>query len=242
MNSMDEAMGAARRRHMDTRVVPFVADVDARVGVEGSGCFYERGGGLFFVTAAHVAEPASTVPDSIGVPERPGGGVVMTLGVAQLGKTQADPHDVAVYRLDEEGLERHLRSVGYYIHDDTDVGFAAPRSSVLVYGWPSEAAVFDGTTLRGAPIAMVLRLDSADSVSLFMEYPDAPDVPCLTGISGCPVFQIQEVGEGTWSPEKELTLVGLEHAVKRGEYIRGTRWSVVQHVADRLLASKRNHP
>lgn len=70
---------------------------------------------------------------------------------------------------------------------------------------------------------------------ILLSWPDADDVPDLRGISGSPIWEVSESEPGgLWHPSKELKLVGIQHTVSPGRWIKGTRWSVVERCIDSL--------
>ena len=91
-------------------------------------------------------------------------------------------------------------------------------------GDPSEAPTYDA------------------KIDIFFEYKnemkindEIKEIPDLHGISGSAVFCIDHFIEGVWSPEKCLKIIGIEKAIKRGDYIRATKSQSIFYSIERLL-------
>lgn len=225
----------ARRKHLDSAVLPIFADGHECSGVEGSGCLFELEGQLFLVTAAHVAQIIEVAPERVGIPDAPGKGACTTVGRGQMAFTKSEETDVGVFRFDETKRIKELRESGFRILGPQDVhaGVPNPRTA-LSFGWPVAGSSMVGNTLHVAPIAMELAVTSIGPLFIDLEWPNADDVPQLQGISGSPFWSVVEPGN-IWTPESELKLLGIEHTIKKGHYVRGTRWSVVERVVRSLL-------
>lgn len=230
----------ARLRHLHACVLPLLAEDGEKAGVHGSGLLFTRDGRHYVVTATHVGKFWETHPDSIGVPATStvGTGEAWSLGRGQLAMAPEDGEDVAVYRLDEPVVAERLHRGDYVFLTDSDVE-PDPNSALTcgVFGWPAAGARQVDRVLHGK--ALVMRLGrlpappNSRATDIFLEWPGVADVPELGGISGSPIWGLSE-SSGLWHPSKEIKLVGVQHSVKRGHWIKGTSWNVVAMLIDKL--------
>ncbi|WP_437996883.1 hypothetical protein WMF26_39045 [Sorangium sp. So ce185] len=152
-----------------------------------------------------------------------------TIGGGLLTSTPKDKEDVAVYRLENSSMISDVLNGGWRVLTDDDVE-TGPLSHAVVCGWPHarlrpvdgglRATLMSYNVRAMAPPGYVAPVRPSD---IFLSWPTDTDepVPKLDGISGSPV----------WSRRgDELRLVGVQHSVRRDEYIRGTHWSIVDYV------------
>jgi hypothetical protein len=189
------------------------------------------------VTASHVAKYLESHSTSIAAPLNVHGGTeTWSLGRGTLAKTLEDAEDVSVFRIEEPGVVRRLLEGGHLFLKDEDVERDPSRTATCgVFGWPEAGARQVGSVVRGRAIAMLLRRLPPPAASrvteIFLEWPDTDDVPRLEGISGSPIWAVSE-STGLWHPSKEVKLLGVQHAVFSGQWIKGTSWCVVDRLID----------
>jgi hypothetical protein len=222
--------------------VPLIYESGDTAGVQGSGCLFDFGGCLYFVTAGHVLERVD--PDKLGVPLRTHGNEVFTLGPGVVGWSRTEAFDVAAYRIDDLPTAAALRD-SYAVLGSANV---APREAeshrYIVVGYPSETVVKDGKELTPSDLTQiytvrydgeVIGLRGAHDVFLELDrqsknlWGNAASVPKLPGISGGPVWQVRPSTTGIWTPESVLSLVGIQVSCDPlGErYMRVLRWEMV---------------
>jgi hypothetical protein len=212
-------------------VVPITEHVGGPLPQLGSGCFFQRAGRLYLVTATHVIERSLLdAPKRIMVPKGPSEqSELWTIGGGHLTSAPSSKEDVAVFRLDNLSMISDVLSGGWRVLTDDDVE-VAPFASGVVCGWPhARLRPVDGG-LKGVLMAFNVERTSPPSgaqdiraTDIFFSWPAGTQepMPKLGGISGSPL----------WSRRgDELRLAGVQHAVCEGEYIRGTQWGVVDYI------------
>lgn len=152
-----------------------------------------------------------------------------TIGGGHLTSTPKEKEDIAVYRLENSSMISDVLNCGWRVLTDDDLE-AGPLSHAMACGWPhARLRPVDGGLKAMLMAYHVHAIAAPRDVApvrpsdIFLSWPADTDepVPKLDGISGSPI----------WSRRgDELRLVGVQHAVRRDEYIRGTHWGVVDYV------------
>lgn len=242
----------AIREFLLQSTVPLIYESTEIVGIQGSGCFFDLDGHLFFVTAGHVLKGVD--PTAFGVPLRPRGGEVFTFGVGEVGWSRDDAYDVAAYRIDDARACKSIRG-SYVILGESNLSpLDADLERYVVVGYPASTVTCKGDTLTTPDLTQIHTsryLGDVDGergpqdffLKLAREglglWGQEKPVPWLPGISGGPVWQVRSASPEIWTPESVLSLVGIQVSCdKRGErYMRALRWEVVL-AALRLLVPK----
>jgi hypothetical protein len=217
-------------RRLEATVLPIILDQGTLAGVHGSGIIFCRGERHYLVTAAHVAKFFREHGGNLGLPSVPQNtdAPIWTIGVGQLALTAEETEDVAVLLLKELAVVDRLRNGGWRFLSDADIATVHHEERV-VFGWPHAQSRFDGDELTGRPVAFRLPPIAAPPGSsphdVFVGWPSRP-IPALDGISGSPLWDL--------SPNGEMKLVGVQHSVQTDVCIRGTKWSVVDELIQRL--------
>jgi len=235
-----EIEGQARLRHLQACVFPILAEQGDSAGVHGSALLFRREDHHYAVTATHVAKYLETHAEVMSAPSASHVGLTdaWSLGRGTLAKTAEEEEDVSVFRLEEAGVVERLRAGGHVFLCNDDVEPLPQASSTCgVFGWPAAGARQVDRVVHGKAVAMLLaRLappPGSRPTDIFLEWPSVDDVPDLAGISGSPIWAVSEAS-GVWHPSKEIKLVGVQHSIRRSDWIRGTSWSVVNKLIDRV--------
>lgn len=222
--------------------VPLIYDSKDDAGIRGSGCLFDFGGVLYFVTAGHVLERVD--PEQLGVPFRTHGSEVFTLGTGVMSWSRTEEFDVAAYRIDD------VETIGALRDSYNVLGLASVAASkseadhYIVVGYPAETVAKRGkeltprdlTQIHTAPyIGEVVGSRGQHDIFLKLDrqsrdlWGNSAAVPKLPGISGGPVWQVHPSTTSIWTPESALSLVGIQVSCDpRGEkYMRVLRWEVV---------------
>jgi hypothetical protein len=247
------AEAAARMKFLLNAVVPLVygklGTVDLTIA---SGFLFRRGGKHFLVSATHVLEKLRTEPETFRIPDSPlnpnTAAAPFEPGEVDIAFQPKDAEDVAAVRLDGHAVLERMRAGGWtFLTDEHVLDLDADAEQIgdryLVFGWPaSDVEVLPEKTLGVYPTALDApkiarpdRIKDPRDTDVFLGWPASLKRELL-GISGCPIWAFRLRSESpVWHPTKEVAIVGVEHAVCHGEYIRGTKWSAVSKVIDALL-------
>jgi hypothetical protein len=222
------------------RSVPLIVFDDDSDGVWcASGTLFRRGPDFFLITASHVLEDMIKYPNAFAIAtDPPGDGPreMWSLGSGTFHHALAE--DVGVLRLETQAAVGRLRSGGYVFATDDDVSFEETEL-FLVFGWPAARIQprQDPRNLDVMPIELVVPWSEAHpkklDTDILLQWPTA-DVGELQGISGAPIWNCTPDCEGVIHPSKRLKLVGIQHSVLDGQYLRGTGWAVVNHLLETL--------
>lgn len=235
------ARDLARIRYLERCVFPLIGEDEAQAFSQGSASLFRHGGHCYLVTAAHVAEDIVKNPDGYGIPliEGADAGQIWTLGRGRVSATPSQAEDIAVFRFFDSTVIERLQAGGRIFLSSENVA-ASPSKDLLIVGWPAVAVTYSGGKVDAQSLILQLaRIEGGDRpTDVYLEWPAARSEP-LQGISGAPIWAISQVeADGIWHPSREVTLVGVEHTVRKGSWVRGTAWSVVM----RLIAELEGDP
>ncbi len=227
-------------------VLPIMQIIDSeRAVVLGTGFLIENNSRTFLITARHIFDMNVNMQyEKIAIPLYGPKQSMLTLPHKPYLSKRVDncDADIAVIPLlyDENELHKcywkHFTLKSFFTKN-----FIIEGSRILVYGYPVglqtsyEADPFinigvvsfftsfykgntDSIEGYNPTIDLLFEFKSKIQIDGIEQY-----LPELHGISGSPLFYIDNAVEGVWSPEKHLKIVGIEKAVKKGDYIRATQ-------------------
>ncbi|MDC0678983.1 hypothetical protein [Sorangium atrum] len=244
MAEMDQKLLAGQllavREHAKRAAIAVVEEAGDKMFV-GCCTLFRRNNRKFLITAEHVASAISRGDVALAISENRS--ELWTPGRGQLASTT--DHDVAVMELkDQEFLER-LQKAGYReFLDDRDVQRGPLPPDFLLYGYPAEDVKVNGDDLNARPSMITTQQYSGtpsglkrplSGYDLFLAWQGASKD--LTGISGTPVWAVTNgpsAGAGVWTPDQAMKVCAVETSALRGEWIRATRWEIVEAVLQRL--------
>lgn len=238
---------AAVKQFLFRSTVPLVYEFGDVAGVQGTGCLFEQSRHLYLVTAGHVLERLN--PETLGIPLRQIDSEVFTLGKGLVGWSKNDQFDVGAYRIDDESFARLLRQ-SYTVLSISNVGQASLEGRYIISGFPCATVKRIGNTLQPKDITQIHTrsydgevLGDRSSHDLFFNWGSEAEslwghktqTPSLKGISGAPVWLLTESKDSIWSPERSLSLIGLQVSCDPDDrYIRALSWPVVAAALDQL--------
>jgi hypothetical protein len=233
------------------------------VGLQGSGTLFKVGEQHLIVTARHNFDGVNL--ETLAYPTAPLGGDTHTLGKISLFMPKDEHVDVAVIRLEcPETIERlskfwHFLSLKNIARPLVN----APEESFFVAGYPfGMTQVVKGQLQGGFVIAYSDRILVApkwaekpvvENLDLFFEYAKKAikigageiDSPKLPGVSGASVWQVGTSGDGVWTPESIVRVIGVQSSYKHSEYFRAKSWwavaQVLEEIDESLAKSVREH-
>jgi hypothetical protein len=232
-------------------VFPILRDYGDCVELLGCGCLFSFRSKLYVVSCVHVIKHLEHAADDIGIPDGPELGTshgVSTLGRGKLWLTGEDVYDVGVFRLDDPNVVARLASAGWVPLTETDIcsdGIPAGDRCIVV-GWPLSGVKVTYDTMLN-PVGQMFIVDTRrmntpqafpatspmpiHPADLFFEWP-GKETPDLVGISGSPVWTVRSESKGVVYPAPEFKVIGVEHRVHIGSYIRGTHWGIVMRTIE----------
>jgi hypothetical protein len=174
--------------------------------------------------------------------------------------------DIAVLEILETSTIDVIKKGWRLLIPEQHSAIASPQGTFLLCGYPSEWAKIIGQRFRGTQlIAYTTRLKELpkDAVSpvdermdLFFRHttngrdlrPRNADQPIrgdrnpnnlnLAGTSGASVWEYYHLAnQSLWTPEAALRIIGIQHSVRKGHYIRVKSWAFVMALLGQIIHS-----
>lgn len=222
---------------------------ERRAGIHGTGTLFKFLDKYFLVTAAHVLEPIDELYEkNIGIPVSKKKPDVITLHDCERylsnDETMRNKYDFGIIKLSDK-LGKELEQ-NYHFLNEKNVSFKNyNRMKIIISGYPECWTSFDNkeSILYSKPFNFMSRriiptktYDNYDpNAHILAEYTEnyyiegdvgryVPAEQELGGISGSSMWTIEDNQLGIWSPEKNLKVIGIQSAIMKNEYIKGTKW------------------
>lgn len=239
-------------RHIVQHTLPIISTQtqDGLAEIHGTGVLYDDDGRLFLITAAHLYEEGVDLTQ-FAVPLSPASREIWTLGSFDRHTPKDDKRfDVMAFEIKSPEVEAKLRA-GWGVLDSTQVDLPTPATatSYIVTGYPHALSRTTPDQLIGthlsiytamlptAPTHADMPVDAGIDLFLLCDnsaktLAGAPaELPKLHGISGGPLWQLQEPTPGAaWAPDNVLRMVGVITSYRSSEYVRAKSWSLVTEI------------
>lgn len=165
--------------------------------------------------------------------------------------------DVGVVFINDPEFLAKLEGKREFLRVADHVQMTAPDGNYFLYGFPGSQATVDEEHVHHRPFQFATgryqgpkdeftaRFDPVVNVLLgFAEeatLDDGTQVPLLDalglkGISGCPLWLVENPPDELWNPGRHMKVVGVQTGVEDGRFIVGTRWAVVLKAIREQLA------
>lgn len=231
----------AVKRFTGMAVVPVMRPIAGEIRPIGTGTLLRVNSRLFVITAAHLFDDAAL--NQFYLPTSAVNGKAAKIIGSIVRAKNHDEIDIAVIEILDQHLADALRQ-GWQPVTLAQVGEPTDQGQFVLVGYPSERQQIRDTTYEyGVCTAFTSRIaipsnanGASEEIDLFFKYAKTAidedgkplSTPHLRGASGGSVWQYRDPSAaGIWSPEKSLTLVGVQASTMDGEWFRATRWSVV---------------
>jgi hypothetical protein len=248
MHLFSEEEQPAVDSYIHAAIIPFLGDTDC---VIGTGTLVASGQRLFVVTAAHVFD--NVAPASLRLGLRQTRWVRTDAGFAY---HRVPGADIAVIELvDQETRSAFARHEHRPIEFPCGTRFDPTHSDYLVVGFPHHFAQHVREQFLPGAAHIVTKpfhghfdsaLDPLNPTTEFLLNHGTGDgssrpVHPLPGISGATVWAVQSRSDihGIWSPQAALSIVGIQHAYSRNNYLRCHHWSVASTLLEELVTARR---
>jgi hypothetical protein len=245
---------------MAQTVIPLLYDdPSGQLDSYGSGALINSNGNVVFATARHnLFLPDGTTPRdharlAIPIPNRDAPAqtdVVHTFGtfeVIQPADLPGQDIDVALLHLKDTDLVSKLRN-SWKIVDRSKASLASPQGRFVLSGYPSDRVQVTKRGLGGSLNTIYTeRMPQAPQnaaqpvhpdYDLFFHYDtDATDLegnvvktPAVPGMSGSVVWELRDISDELWSPDKVLTMVAIQASWLKGNFARAKSWAYIEHL------------
>lgn len=241
--------------YVEKSIIPIICDHtegERRIaGTCGTGSLFEFDDKYFLVTASHLFDAVNEVKEWIGIPVAQKNSDIYTLNNCVLSRPdtaeEREKYDIAILCLDNSVARKLKRNYNFLTYANVD----RMRSNEWFYvsGFPfTFSKLFAATNqVVGIPFRFMSHHKSPSeedlqwydpAVHILVEYSDTyyesgiNPIPIaspsnLDGISGCSIWNYEDDPKGIWAPQNCLKVVGIQTRVRRGSYIKGTKWGYV---------------
>jgi hypothetical protein len=236
--------------------LPILVREGDKFGVIATGTLFKIAGRSFLITAAHTMETYK--PANWHFPAHPRKGKIHSIGVAEYVKPSDSTLDVCIIELKDPNVIAVLNSNWRFLTLNNVWLPDLTADAVLLAGYPSARAVFEGENLQGR--IFIVRQQFRDGVppevsnssdpltqgiDFFIDYQDAVNEYTreniarvhIGGMSGCSVWAYREKGWARytfWSAEVPLRVIGIQSAFVKNKYLRAKSWGGVFATLSRL--------
>lgn len=250
----------AIQQWMAKTVIPLLYDdPSGHLDSYGSGALISSKGNVIFATARHnlYFPDQTTLRDrtrlAIPVPDRDAPEkteIVSTLGTFDvLQPVNAPGHDIdiALLHLKDADFIAKL-SKSWKVVDRSKAALASPDGKFVLSGYPSERVRVTPQGLSGSLNTVhTQRISQApqgakqpvhSKFDLFFYYDDdatdpegnAVKTPAVPGMSGSVVWELYDIGDQIWAPDKALTMVAIQVSWMKGNFARAKSWAYVEKI------------
>ena len=245
---------------MAQTVVPLLYDdPSGQLDSYGSGALISSNGNVLFATARHnLFLPDQRTPRdrtllAIPIPDRDAPAkkdivnILGTFDVLQPVDPPGQEIDIALLHFkDPDFIERLRRS--WNIIDRSKAAVASPQGRFVLSGYPSERIRVTLEGLGGSLNTIhTERMPQAPQAAtqpvhpdydLFFHYDDdatnlegnAIKTPAVPGMSGSVVWELHNISDGIWAPDKALTMVAIQVSWMKGNFARAKSWAYVENI------------
>jgi hypothetical protein len=241
--------------YVEKSIIPIVCDhtQDGKrtAGTCGTGSLFEFDGKYFLLTASHLFDAVNEVKDWIGIPVAQRNSEIYTLDKCVLSRPdtaqEREKYDIAILRLDDSIAKEMKRSYKFLTYANVDRVRYNEQFYVSGFPFTFSKLFVETNQVVGIPFRFMSRHKSPSqedyrwfdpAVHILVEYsetyyenginPRPVAAPSdLEGISGCSIWNYEDDPKGIWAPETCLKVVGIQTGVRRGSYIKGTKWGYV---------------
>jgi hypothetical protein len=251
---------SAIQQWMAMTVIPLLYDdPSGKLDSYGSGALIESNGNVLFATARHnlfcsdqttrrdLKRLAIPIPDRY-VPYKKH--IVKTLGtfdVLEPVNSAGQDIDIALLHLKDQNLIDALRR-SWKVVDRSKAAVASPQGRFVLSGYPSDRVRVTSQGLGGLLNTIhTERMTQAPQnaaqpvhadYDLFFHYDlDATDLegnavktPHVPGMSGSVVWELHDIGDSVWTPDKALRMVAIQTSWMKGNFARAKSWMYVEHI------------
>ncbi|WP_119389885.1 hypothetical protein [Taklimakanibacter lacteus] len=224
---------------------------DTKHGVvpHGTGTFFDIGGRVFLVVAAHLLDDIEL--SKLAVPVGPRGPEVLTLSPFDTYRPQDIDLDVAIVEPTDMDLLAKFRKHWRFL-DLSNVAVPSQDGAFILCGYPASITLRRGDKLGGQLLTFYTeRLGTPPNLAIFRDRPHDPSVdfffkydetamlvntaddgetPELPGASGASIWEWSELPkDGIWTPEAALKVVAVQSSwnERTKKWFRATGWQVV---------------
>lgn len=239
-------------RHIAQHTLPIIS-TQTRSGlaeIHGTGVLYDDGGRLFLITAAHLYGKGVDLTQ-FAVPLSLESREIWTLGSIDRHVPECDERfDVMALEIKTPHVAAKLRA-GWGVLDCKQVDLPTPSTatSYIVTGYPHALSQTTPDQLFGTHLSIYTpmlptvptnaKLPVDAGIDLFLLCDKSAktlagtlvELPKLHGISGGPLWQLQEPAPGVaWAPNNVLRMVGVIASYRASEYVRAKSWSLAAKI------------
>jgi hypothetical protein len=235
--------------------IPLIEASDNDAEVLGTGTLFTVNSQHYLVTAAHVLEEliATDQMERIGIPLSLSSAAVSNLGRCNIETFKiTDVFDAAIIRLEQPELIAGLQAGWRFLSPKDLAPIRADMPNCLVAGYPRATTSKIGWQLSAKFFCFASSLlsqipedanDVREGLDIFLEHRESgeeldgvtSDMPNLKGVSGASLWGVlPNSGEGLWSAESRLRVIGVQTSCRSGSYIRGKSWELVARVFKRF--------
>lgn len=238
--------------------IPVIAELNDKIGNEGTGAIFKVDNRLFFITASHVADLILKYPNNIGIPTGKTKSEILTFKdcVITRPRTAQDQkrYDIGLIELTKNCLLCDALSKNFNCLSISNIGpFYSRNDKYFLTGYPavrsrllpnmlmlSSIFMFETSTYKNK---LDQNIETNPESDIFLEYSKTiitengteVNAPELQGISGGTIWEVDEsqfAKSGIWSPEYTIKLVAIQCSYEKNYYkwVRGIKLNVLAHI------------
>jgi hypothetical protein len=228
--------------------LPILFRKDENAGVIGNGTLFKIAGRSFLITAAHIMDDYPVADWAF--PTHPRKGRSQGISTGEYVRPSEPGLDVCVIELKDPKVIAILDANWRFLTLNNVWLPDLSANAVLLAGYPSIRAQFDGENLSGKIFIVRQQYKDGDpdipedadplsqGVDFFIDYQDAVNEYTeenisrvhIGGMSGCSVWAYRQIGWAShmfWSPEVPLRVIGIQSGYVEGKYLRAKSWGAI---------------
>jgi hypothetical protein len=245
--SDDENESVALHDFIYHTTLPLISKDQGQTCLIGTGTLFKVAGKHFLVTAAHTLDHFE--PAGWSYPAHPLRGEIRLLGPSTYYRIDDQTDDITVVELQSKETIAQLEKEWRFHTLDSIWLPDYSADSIIVAGYPSIRAKFDGRDLSGRMFVLKSQLyektppeafDSKDpmtpGVDFFVKHKDAINevtgenvsMETLRGMSGSSIWAYRKrgwVSHRVWAPDNVFRIIGIQSAALKNNYVRGKAWT-----------------